>query len=292
MLIMLVLTRPDAPLLAFQLVPAGIATATVSLGFYLLARRGGPKRALDRRVEPVAAEQVRNVLPIVLVVAIGLALIDIPTSTRHPAWQDGLTFGAPLAAPRGWHETEQRDYPWGVRVYGSGASITRQRFVADTGNPRWDKAGKPRTVVVDTTTTRRPFALEEGVVPPALLYDLSGTRVSESRPTDLGNGITGAMTTMVDDRRFITWNLLTWVWRNEDSAQRIMIGSVDNHELGAPFPEPTGAPGPLLRNIFSVLFRGSNFTTDRDPTFKDAEMLTLFGRGLIDAQLATVGGRR
>jgi hypothetical protein len=37
--------------------------------------------------------------------------------------------------------------------------------------------------------------------------------------------------------------------------------------------------------MFTVLFRGNAVTTNREPEFKDAEMLTQFGRGLVTAQL-------
>ena len=49
---------PDAPLLAYQVIPAITAMCLVGLILFLLARRGAPKRVLERKIEPLAAGQV------------------------------------------------------------------------------------------------------------------------------------------------------------------------------------------------------------------------------------------
>jgi hypothetical protein len=41
--------------------------------------------------------------------------------------------------------------------------------------------------------------------------------------------------------------------------------------------------------MLDVLFRGSTVTSDRDPAFKDAGLLTEFGRALVDTQLQQAG---
>ena len=43
-------------------------------------------------------------------------------------------------------------------------------------------------------------------------------------------------------------------------------------------PPPSGALLPTLNTLFTVLFRGNSAVADRDPTFKDAAMLTQFSR--------------
>ncbi|MGV1006249.1 MAG: hypothetical protein ACOYEV_16095 [Candidatus Nanopelagicales bacterium] len=278
---------PNAPLLAFQMIPALTSMVAVGLAMYFLARRGRPKRLLDRRIEPVAATQIMAGVPAVLVVAVLISLVPLPRSAASPAQFSGMTFGRPLADPVDWHQTEEIDFPWVRRIYGHDATLIRQRFVADTGNPQWDKHAHPRTVVVDSTSTWRPFSLE--VYPTVVVYDESSTRISDPRFIDLGHGITGSLVTVIDEKLLLTWNLLTWTWRAEGSAQRVTVAAVDNHEPDAMFPEPSGGLVPTLRTMIIILFRGNSATWDRDPTFKDADLLTTFAQRLINAQLVRAG---
>lgn len=283
LLAMAVLT-PDGPVFAFQIVPAVSSIALAGLSLFFRARRGAPKRVLDRKLEPLAANQVWAGLPLVLAVAIALSLVTLPGSTNPPTtWISGTTFGRPLQAPMGWHIIGETKFDWVQRLYGQRATLIRQRMMADSGDPRWDKFGRPRTVVVDSTNTWRPFSL--GVYPSNLLYDTASSRLSDPYPVDLGHGMTGYMYSVIDDQLLVTWNLLVFNWRNKGSAQRVLIGAVDNHEADAPFPEPNGALWPTLGTLLTVLFRGNAVTTNREPEFKDAEMLTQFGRGLVTAQL-------
>ncbi|WP_328351649.1 hypothetical protein OG976_18270 [Mycobacterium sp. NBC_00419] len=276
--------RPNGPVFAFQMIPSVTAIALVGLALYFRARRGAPKRVLDRRMEPLAAKEVWSGLVLVLAVAVALSLVSLPGSTNPPATQvSWMTFGRPLDAPVGWHTTEQIEFNWVRRLFGRDSTLLRQEMVADTGNPKWDKFARPRTVIVDSTNTWRPFSLN--VYPSVVLYDVASSRLSEPRRVDLGHGVTGFMYSIIDDQLLVTWNTVVFEWRNKDSAQRVLIGSVDNHEAEAPFPEPNGALLPTLGTLFTVLFRGNSVTTNKDPEFKDAEMLTQFGRGLVDAQL-------
>ena len=194
-----------------------------------------------------------------------------------------MTFGRALAAPAGWRMTTESEYSWVRRIHGRDATLIRQRFVADAGDPRWDKFARPRTIVVDSTSTWRPISLQ--VFPSTVLYDESSSRISEPKLIDLGHGVTGQLRTAVDEKLLVSFDLLSWTWRNRGSAQRVMIASVDNHDEDAPFPEPNGGLGPTIRTMLSVLFRGNAVTSNTEPTFKDAELLTGFGRGLVDAQL-------
>jgi hypothetical protein len=275
---------PNSPLLAYQMVPALTSVALVSVAMFVISHRGLPKRLLNRKVEPLAAKQVWAALPVVLAVGIVLSFMQLPGGMLGPSAKiDGATFGRPLTAPAGWHVTETVEYPFVRRIYGSDARLIRQRMVADVGDPRWDKFARPRTVVVDTTTTWRPFSLN--VYPARLLYDFSD-RLSDPYPVELGNGVRGIAMTAVDDDLLLTWNILQFVWRTKGSAQRVLIATVDNHEPGAPFPEPNGGIGATLGTMVTVLFRGNAAATDLDPTFKDAGLLTEFGRDLVETQLA------
>ena len=115
-------------------------------------------------------------------------------------------------------------------------------------------------------------------------------RLSERRPVDLGHGVTGELFTAVDDELLLTWSLLQFQWGNEDAAQRVMIGSGDNHEPDAPFPEPNGAVLKTLDRLITILFRGSSVVHDETSSFADAGMLTEFGRGLVDTRMRAAGG--
>lgn len=279
---------PDSSLLAYQMVPALSSIAAVSIATFLIARRGAPKRILDRRIEPLAAREVWAGLALVLSVGVVLALIPLPATAnpRPPPRFDDMTFGRPLVAPTGWTVTEQRDYDFVTRLHGSDAVLIRQTMVADAGNPQWDKFARPRTVVVDSTSTWRPFSLN--VYSARLLYDLSAARISDPLSVDLGNGVSGFLVTVVDDRLLLTWNVLQFSWRNEGSAQRVLVIAVDNHEPDAYFPEPAGGLGSTLNSLFTLLLRGNAALSDRTPKHKDADLLTTFGRGLVAAQLQHV----
>ena len=283
-LVVMTILTPQAPILAFQLIPAMLAMTLAGLGLYGYARRGLPKRWLERRIQPLAARQVWAGIPLVLIAATAVFFDGLPTGGAAPVRIEGLKFSQPLAAPAGWHQTDQADYPWVRRVYGRNAELIRQTFVADVGNPAWDKFARPRTVIVDSTRTQWPFSLQ--VYPVFVLYDQSSSRTSDPLKVDLGHGITGSAVTVVNDKELLTFNLLTWSWRQGDYAQRITVASVDNHEADVVFPEPNGGLPATLRTMFSIFFRGNQATWDSDPTFKDLDLLTVFSRGLVDAQLA------
>ena len=64
---------PTAALWEYQQVPALTALSVVGATGYFMARRGQPKKVLDRKVEPIAAKQVWAGLPLVLVCTLALA---------------------------------------------------------------------------------------------------------------------------------------------------------------------------------------------------------------------------
>jgi len=281
---------PNAARLAFQMVPATLSMFLIGGILYLHARRGRPKRLLERTIRPLTTRQVWAGVALALAVAVALSLVNLPKPGIAPTWVSGMSFGRPLTAPPGWHVSAEREYAWVRRFHGQRAVLIRQRIVADTADPRWDTLGRPRTVMVDTTNTWRPISLE--VFPATIPYDESSSRISDPRPVDLGHGITGALVNAVNDKLFLSYDILIWTWRNQDSAQRVILISVDNHDADAQFPEPGGGFGATLRTMLDVLFRGSVVTSDRDPAFKDAGLLTEFGRELVDTQLRQAGQSR
>jgi hypothetical protein len=60
---------------------------------------------------------------------------------------------------------------------------------------------------------------------------------------------------------------------------------VDNHDADAPFPVPQDALMSNLNTLFTVLIRGNSVVDDNNPNFKDAGLLTVLGRELVDTQL-------
>lgn len=293
-LVMMALLFDDSPLLAFQLIPAVSTMCVVGGGFFLYARRGAPKRILDRKVEPLAARQVWAGVPVVVAVGIALAFVRLPPTVSVvpvvPLAPGALRPGQPVAVPPGWHLTSMRTYDWVHRVYGTGADLIRQQVTADDVNPDWDKLGRPRTVMIDSVTSERPFSFN--VFPARVLYDVAGARLSAPRLVDLGSGVKGQLVSVVDDSLLVTWNALQITWGDSEIAQRVLLLAVDNHDPEAPFPEPSGGVVPTLGTLLTILLRGNAADTDRAPAFKDAGMLTQLGRELVAAQRIPVGGAR
>lgn len=258
---------------------------------YLAARRGAPKRILERPVEPLAARQVWAGVPLVIVVALVLAVIPLPvqadTSVIVRSAPGSLTFGQPVVAPRGWNTVARKNFREVDRFYGANSVLVRQQMTAEYGDPRFDKLSRPRTVMVDSIVTQRPFTFE--VYPSRMVYDMTGARLSPLRDVDLGYGVTGQIVSVVDDNLLITWNSLRFAWGDGELAQRLTIFAVDNHDAGAPFPEPSKSLASTLHTLFTLLFRGNAVFDERTPTFKDSEFLTEFGRALVAAQFRPSG---
>lgn len=279
---------PNASLHTYQYVPALTSICLVGTLMYLASRRGAPKRVLDRKLEPLAAKQIWSAVPVVFVVAILLSFVRLPdVGLAPPLGVSSMNFAEPLKAPQGWRIIETREYDWVARFYDRGATLVRQKMVADAGDYRHDKFGRPRTVMVDTITTLRPFSLY--VYPARMIYRVNGIRLSGIRPIDLGYGQQADLFSVVDDRILVTWDGLQWTWTNGAIGRRVLSIAVDNHEDNAPFPEPTGGVGPTINSMFTVLFRGNAAAQDTDPNMKDDDLLTEFGHGLLRAQLEPLG---
>ncbi|MGE0217235.1 hypothetical protein [Mycolicibacterium sp.] len=278
---------PGAPLLVYQQLPPLIAIGSVGVSMFFLSQRGRPKRVLERRVEPLAAKQVWTSVPLVVTVALALSVFPLPEYPFAPMAARPspypLKAGLPLVAPPGWSTAGAVTRMDVDRLYGADAELVRQYVTADAGNPRWDKLSRPRTVVVDSTVTDRASALRN--YPARVLYGLTSARISEPRRVELGHGVWADLFSVVDDELLVTWNSLQFVWGTEDLAQRVTILAVDNHDPDAPFPQPTTNLAPTLRTLITLLFRGNDVLEERDPSFKDEEMLRAFGVALVAAQV-------
>ena len=281
----------DAPVVVYQEVPPVTAVIVVGIAMFLRSRKGMPKRMLDRKIQPLAVRQVWSALPLVVAVALPFAFVALPTeasatpiSRTSPAQ---LSPGQPLVAPQGWAMVRRQNYPDMKRLYGEKALLVRQWMTSLNSDTRFDKLARPRTVVVDSLVSERPFSL--GVYPNRVLYGLTAARISERRSVDLGMGVTGQMASVVDDDLLVTWNSLQFAWGDGQLAQRVTIFAVDNHDPGAPFPEPSADITSSLRTLITLLFRGNAVLDARTPSFKDADLLTEFGRALVAEQFRSSG---
>lgn len=281
---------PSAPVLAYQLIPTLTAITGASIFMFISGRRGMPKPLFDRAVAPVASNQVWGASILVVTAALLLALIPLPPQATSTTISRGaatpLVAGRPLTTPPGWRTTDVRDYPWVRQLYGDGSVLVRQQMTADAGETRFDKLGRPRTLVVYSLVSRRPFAFD--VYPARVVYGFSQARISQSRMVDLGHGVTGQMQTIVDEKQLITWTSMRFAWGDSRLGQRVSIFAVDNHDPGAPFPAPSTSPWSAMGALFTMLIRGNAVLDEHNSHFKDATLLTEFGRKLVAAQFGAV----
>ncbi|HKP43514.1 hypothetical protein [Mycobacterium sp.] len=281
----------DAPILVYQEVPPVTAVIVVGFTMFLRSRRGMPKRVLDRKVEPLAVMQIWSVVPLVLAISVPLAFVHLPTEvSTAPIVRTApaqLSAGQPLVAPPGWTTVQRRNYRDMNRLYGDNAVLVRQWMTSLNADTRFDKLARPRTVVVDSLVSERPFSF--GVYPDRVLYGLTAARISDPRPVDLGMGVTARLISVVDDDLLVTWNSVQFVWGDGQIAQRVTIFAVDNHDPGAPFPDPSADITSSVRTLITLLFRGNAVLDQRIPSFKDAQLLTEFGRVLVAAQFRSAG---
>ncbi|MDZ7910617.1 MAG: hypothetical protein U5O16_02040 [Rhodococcus sp. (in: high G+C Gram-positive bacteria)] len=279
---------PDAPVLVYQEIPVLASITVVGVVMYLQARRGQPKTVFDRKIAPLAAKQVWAAVPLFLAVMVVLAFQPLPAAGTHSvvgrSAPGELHLGQPLAAPPGWYPLAPRQYGGMSRFYGAGAVLLRQQMIAIQGDSRFDRDARPRTVVVDSIVSERPFTFN--VFPSRVLYNLDQARVSTPRPLDLGHGVTGQLVSVVDDKLLVTWNAVEFTWGDTRMAQRVILSAVDNHEPDAPFPEPSTTMMSTLQTMFTLLIRGNAVLDARAPAFKDGDLLTIFGQALVAQQFA------
>ena len=285
----IVVFTPEAPRLVYMAVPSLAATLVTGAVMYVDERRdSGSLRPYPHR--PVNSLTASNVWTGVVMLVIGsaaVAVMPVPTVAVNsgPA-VDGLSMDVPLAVPAGWRQVGAHPLDFD-RFYGRHARSVRQTIVQTRGDVRFDKSALPRTVVLDVVVTDRPITLD--VYHPTIVYDTIGNRTSLQREVMLGDGIPGRLQTVVDDRRILTFNRLSWRWHDAGTTMQVTLFSVDNHLPGAPFPQPANNPLRVINPLLTILLRGNAVTTDETPSFKDQNLLVSVADGLIEAQRARNG---
>src|SRR5207245_5044440 len=111
--------------------------------------------------------------------------------------------GEQRIARAGWSAVKIEEYRDVKRLYGDDSDLVRQWMTATAGDARFDKLSRPRTVVVDSLVSHRPFSFS--VYPSRVMYGLTGARFSAVRRVDLGMGVTAQMTSVVDDDLLLSW---------------------------------------------------------------------------------------
>lgn len=280
------LALPDAPRPVLQFVPAAVAAVTVGVGMYLqhgyyFTDRRAAYSVAPRHPTAVRTGVVRSGL-VVAAVACVISLAPLPDPPSTVVADGPPAARAQLVVPAGWTQEGAEDFDWADRFFGRGATLTRQTIVADGGNPDWDSQSRPRRVVVDTLDTHRPATLT--VYPTDTLYRLADARRSPTVPVDLGHGVQGELSTIVDEEALLTWSLLSFTWTRDDVSQRVNLVTVDDHRPDAIFPRPTPSMASDITNTLNVLIRGNAVTVDDNSEYKDRDMLTVVGTELVDAQ--------
>ncbi|WFR72996.1 hypothetical protein P9209_03890 [Prescottella defluvii] len=277
---------PDAPRWVVQLAPAAVAAVTVGIGMYLqhgyyFTDRRAAYSVAPQRPTAVRTGLVRSGL-VVVAVAFVLSLVPLPDPPSTVVVAGPPHARAQLVVPDGWTQENVEEFDWADRFFGRGATLTRQTIVADEGNPDWDSKSRPRRVVIDTLDTHRPATLT--VYPTDTLYRLADARRSPTVPVDLGHGVQGELSTIVDEQALLTWSLLSFTWTRDDVSQRVNLITVDDHRPDAIFPHPTPSMASDVTNTLNVLIRGNAVTVDDSSEYKDRDMLTVVGSELVDTQ--------
>ncbi|MDV8077176.1 hypothetical protein R4P47_11450 [Rhodococcus sp. IEGM 1370] len=280
---------PQIDIVWLQLVPTVGAAAVTGSAFYLAARRGRFDERRPRRLAVPTAKWSPTSIVVAIVAAVVLALVPLPdrTPVAAPAGPPGAA-SVPLVPPVGFSELDIEQFDWVRAFFGTRATLTRQTMRADEGNSAWDLRSRPRTVVVDVLSTTNRASL--AVYPESTLYRLTNTRTSQPLTVDLGRGVTGALYTSVSDALLLTWTKLVFQWQRGDVFQRVTVISVDNHDLDAAFPQPMPSMASNLSTAIGTLLRGNAISIDDDPEYKDRELLTTFGTGLVRQQWALADG--
>ncbi|RMB77829.1 hypothetical protein AYK61_16550 [Rhodococcus sp. SBT000017] len=280
---------PQIDIVWLQLVPTVGAAAVTGVAFYLAARRGRFDERQPRRLAVPTAKWSPSSIVVAIVAAAVLALVPLPdrTPVAAPLGPPGPV-STPLAPPVGFGRIDLQQFDWVRAFFGTSATLTRQTMRADEGNSAWDMRSRPRTVVVDVLSTTNRASL--AVYPESTLYRLTNTRTSQPLTIDLGRGVTGALYTSVSDALLLTWTKLVFHWQRGDVFQRVTVISVDNHDLDAAFPQPMPSMASNLGTAIGTFLRGNAISIDDDPEYKDRELLTTFGTGLVRQQWALANG--
>lgn len=280
---------PTIDVVWLQLVPTVGAAAVTGFAFYVGARRGRVEARPPRRVGPPSAKWSPSSIIVAVLAATVLFFAPLPSRPQFApvAGPDGPV-SIPLTPPVGFSRTEIQEFDWVRAFFGTQSTLTRQTMRADEGNPAWDLHARPRTVVVDVLSSTNKASL--AVYPESTLYRLSNTRTSKSLAIELGHGVTGSLYTSVSDALLLTWTKLVFDWQRGDVVQRVTVISVDNHESDAVFPQPTPSMASNVGTGIGTFLRGNAISIDDDPEYKDLELLSSFGSGLVRQQWSGVNG--
>lgn len=248
-------------------------------------RRVGWGPLLGRPVNPPTLPRVGRPFLLAVVVAVLLAFIPVPPVGTWPSARiPELRTDEPLPVPAGWTQESVERYDWVSRLYGPGSVLIRQVLVQNRGSTQYDDLGRPRRVVVDTVDSIRPLALE--VYPNIFRYNLVGDRFSSSVEVPMPHGVRAWMWNVVDDSRYLTYDVVSWWWNNGYRTQQVMIWAVDNHEPDAYFPQPRITIAENLNSMLTVLFRGNAVIQDGDPQYKDRNLVVPLARDIVEAVVA------
>ena len=117
-------------------------------------------------------------------------------------------------------------------------------------------------------------------------YDLVGDRFAPTEEIDLPHGVQSWIWNVVDDRRYLTYTVLSWWWTNGTRTQQVILWSVDNHEADAFFPPPQMTVAANLNTMFTVLLRGNAVIRASAAKQNDRALLTDLATGLVQSQAA------
>lgn len=270
--------------------PLGCAVVACTVVFLDRRRRSpGGVALLDRPIGPPALPRVGRPLLLPVTCAVLLTFIPVPPVGTWPNTRiEQLATDEPLPVPEGWTRESVERYDWVTRLYGRDSVLIRQVLVQNEGSPEFDALARPRRVVVDTVDTARPLALE--VYPHIFRYNLVGYRFSPSVEVGMPHGVRAWIWNLVDDDRYLTYDVVSWWWNNGYRTQQVIVWAVDNHEPDAFFPEPRITIAQNLNSLLTVLFRGNAVIEDGDPQYKNRDLVVPLSRAIVDATVAGGAG--
>lgn len=263
-----------------QTVPPVVALATVTL----FLKTPGWKDPWLRPNQVVSFRQVMKSLPILALAAVFLAVAPLP----RPA-AERTAVGPPgdvaqgMIIPDAWEEMSSNDETWAEGMFGPEASVHQQVIRSSEQRWDWDEKGRPRVAVVQTVNVHRAGVFE--IFPVDLTLDLRDSRIGPRTTVQLGHNVSARFRTVIDEKNYLSWSLLTFIWTREDgTAQRVMVLTIDNHDFDAAFPKMVPGTSSTLMRLASVMLRGSSAVNTSESMDKDRGLLIELGRNLVEAQ--------
>lgn len=222
-------------------------------------------------------------------------VVPVPISVAAGATGPGSVI------PPGWRQTGVADYPEAAELFGSGAQWRRYQLeaTADASQPgAVDALDRRRTVVLDVLSTRRPRNLV--TFPTVVTYPMGRLNLSGDEQVPIGSGVTASVDAAVDTQRQLTWTMVSFeitlpgryavadgqLTTEPQVWQRITLISVDDHEPGAPFPEPTNALLDSVRSAAVHIVRGSAGGAGGAAEPKDRALLLTLAEQILSQRAA------